>query len=113
MHVLSVAVLMEHFIDNLLKTVAVNVTEINDLCTSSILQTEKVVILVKEQGYAEHRDPVVNGLLDSIGPTVSDEDFGLWVAQEVLLWHPVHYQGVVAQSSRTLSLVPPYHLIGK
>lgn len=113
LYVLSVTVLMENFIDTFLKTVSIHITQLDDLASSSLPQTEEVVKLVEEQGYSEHRHPVVNSLLDSIGSTMSDEDFGLWVAQEVLLWHPVHYQGVVAQSRWTLAFVSPYYLIKK
>lgn len=113
LHVLSVAVFVEYFVDNLFKVVCVNITEMNHLPSSSRLQTEKVVILVKEQGYAKHWDSMVNGLLNSIGATVSYEDFGLRVAQKVLLWHPVHYQGIVSQSRWPLPYVPPNNLIRK
>lgn len=101
---------MEHLSETFFKIVAVDFAEVNDFSSTSLLKTQKVVVLVEEQGYAEHRDAVVNGLLNSIGSTVSYEDFGLRVAQEILLRHPVHYHGVVAQSRWTWPLVSPYHL---
>lgn len=90
---------------------AVNFIECDDLPRSSLLQTEEVVILVEEQRYAKHRDPVVYCLLNSVGSTMSYEDSGLPVAQEVFLWHPLHNHGVVAQCGWTVPYVPPYHLI--
>lgn len=102
---------MKQFIEALLETLAVNFTEFNDLPSSSLLQAQEVVVLVEEQRYAEHRDPVVYCFLNSVGSTMSYEDSGLWVTQEVFLWHPLHYHGVVAQCGWTVPFVLPYHLI--
>lgn len=101
---------MKQFVEALLETLAVNLVEFEDLPRSPLLQTEEVVILVEEQRYAQHRNPVVDGLLNSVGSTVSYEDSGLPVAQEVLLWHPLHDHGVVAQCGWTVPDVPPNHL---
>ena len=111
LHIVSVTVLVEHFPKSLLKAVTVDLTQFEDFSRSPRLQTEQVVKLVKEQWYAQHWYPIVYGLLDSIGSSVSHKHFGLRVAQEVLLGHPVHYQCVVAQRRGTLSDVPPNHLL--
>ena len=113
LHIVSVTVLVEHFPKSLLKGATVDSSQFEDFSRSPLLQTEQVVILVKEQRYAQHWYPVVYGLLDSIGSSVSHKHLGLRVAQEVLLGHPVHYQCVVAQSGGTLSNVPPNHLFEK
>lgn len=101
---------MKQFVEALLKSLAVNLIEFDYLPRSSLLQTEEVVILVEEQRYAQHRNPVVDCLLNSVGSTVGYEDSNLPVAQEVFLWHPLHDHGVVAQCGWTVPDVPPNHL---
>lgn len=51
---------MEHFLKALFQTMSFNISQEYDLSSFFPLQSYKVDILVKEQGYAE---PVVNGLL--------------------------------------------------
>lgn len=110
LHVLPVGGVGEHLVQSLLEIGSVEHGQLQDLGSASLLQTQKIVILVEEQGYPQNWGAVVDGLLDPVGSSVGHKGSGLGVTQEVFLGHPVHQKGVVAQSGGLLAPVSPDHL---
>lgn len=110
LHVVPVVLLVEQLPEALLKAHSIQVTERDDLPRASRLHTEEVVKLVEEQWDSQHWDTMIDCLLDTVRPTMGHKHFGLRVSQEVLLWHPVNDQSVVAQSRGSCTFVPPDHL---
>lgn len=53
--------------------------EVHDDGSPFGLHVDHVVGLVSEQGDPHHGNPMIDSLIDSIGPTVSDEGSGLGV----------------------------------
>lgn len=49
------------------------------LCDAAGHQAVHVVALVPEQREHQHWYSVADSLVDAVGPSVSDEDFGLWM----------------------------------